>query len=145
MKFAQYNHPTYLFGPTLLYIWHLGTWEYQKLFWPFTVWINCSSDLKNFANSWHSASNFKSYFLSLAQFFHTVGQNNFGNKIPFQTCGDIFSNVEHWSIVSSQTWFFSKKLLICKEVSISWTLALADLTWTAEVKYIWKWNSHTHT
>ena len=24
---------------------------YQKLFWPFTVWINCSSDLKNFANS----------------------------------------------------------------------------------------------
>ena len=24
---------------------------YQKLFWPFTVWINCSRDLKNFANS----------------------------------------------------------------------------------------------
>ena len=24
---------------------------YQKLFWPFTVWINCPSDLKNFANS----------------------------------------------------------------------------------------------
>ena len=24
---------------------------YQNLFWPFTVWINCSSDLKNFANS----------------------------------------------------------------------------------------------
>ena len=24
---------------------------YQKLFWPFTVWINCSSDLKNFENS----------------------------------------------------------------------------------------------
>ena len=24
---------------------------YQKLFWPFTVWINCSSDLKIFANS----------------------------------------------------------------------------------------------
>ena len=23
---------------------------YQKLFWPFTVWINCSRDLKNFAN-----------------------------------------------------------------------------------------------
>jgi len=26
---------------------------YQKLFWPFTVWINCSSDLKNFANLDH--------------------------------------------------------------------------------------------
>ena len=24
---------------------------YQKLSWPFTVWINCSSDLKKFANS----------------------------------------------------------------------------------------------
>ena len=24
---------------------------YQKFFWSFTVWINCSSDLKNFANS----------------------------------------------------------------------------------------------
>ena len=34
---------------------------YQKLFWPFTVWINRSSDLKNFANSWPSASNFKSF------------------------------------------------------------------------------------
>ena len=56
---------------------------YLKLFWPFTVWINCSSDLKKFANSWPSASNFKSFSRSLEQFFHTVGQNNFGNKIPF--------------------------------------------------------------
>ena len=56
---------------------------YQKLFWPFTVWINCSSDLKNFANSRPSASNFKSFSQSLEQFFLTVGQNNFGNKIPF--------------------------------------------------------------
>ena len=55
---------------------------YQKLFWPFTVWIDCSSDLKKFANSWPSASNFKSFSRSLEQFFLTVGQNNFGNKIP---------------------------------------------------------------
>ena len=34
---------------------------YQELFWPFTVWIHCSSDLKNFENSWPSASNFKSF------------------------------------------------------------------------------------
>ena len=59
---------------------------YQKLFWPFTVWINCSSDLKNFANSRPSCSNFKSFSRSLEQFFLTVGQNNFGNKIPF-LCG----------------------------------------------------------
>ena len=56
---------------------------YQKLFWPFTVWINCSSDLKIFANSRPSASNFKSFSRSREQFFLTVAQNNFGNKIPF--------------------------------------------------------------
>ena len=58
---------------------------YQKLFWPYTVWINCSSDLKNFANSRPSVSNFKSFSRSLEQFFLTVGQNNFGNKIPLLT------------------------------------------------------------
>ena len=57
----------------------------KKYFWPFTVWINCSSDLKNFANSRPSASNFKKCSRSLAQFFLTGGQNNFGNKIPITT------------------------------------------------------------
>ena len=66
---------------------------YQKLFWPFTVWMNCSRDLKNFANSWPSASNFKSFSRSLEQFFLTVGQNNFGNKIPFlHSISQIMSN-----------------------------------------------------
>ena len=51
--------------------------------WPFTVRINCSSDPKYFENSQLSASNFKSFSWSLEQFFLTVGQNNFGNKIPF--------------------------------------------------------------
>ena len=36
-----------------------------------------------FANSRPSVSNFKSFSQSLDQFFLTVGQNNFGNKIPF--------------------------------------------------------------
>ena len=53
-----------------------------QLFWHFTVWINCSMDFKVFANSWPSASNFKSFSRSLEQFFLTLGQNNFGNKIP---------------------------------------------------------------
>ena len=44
--------------------------------------MNCSSDLKSFANSWPSTSNFASFCRSLEQFFLTVGQNNFGNKIP---------------------------------------------------------------
>ena len=42
-----------------------------------------SSDLKFFANSRPSASNFKSLSGSLEQFFLTVGQNHFDNKIPF--------------------------------------------------------------
>ena len=55
--------------------------HFVKLSWPFR--INCSSDLKNFANSSPSASNFKSFSRSQEQFFLTVGQKNFGNKIPF--------------------------------------------------------------
>ena len=46
--------------------------------------LNCSSDLKNFANSRPSASNFKSFSQSLEQFIQTVkGQNNFGNRMLF--------------------------------------------------------------
>ena len=48
----------------------------------FQCLLNCSTDLKNFANSQTSASNVKSFSRSLEQFFLTVGQNNFGNKIP---------------------------------------------------------------
>ena len=55
--------------------------RYQKLFWTFIVWINCSSD---FANYWPSALNFIYFSWSLLeQFFLTVNQNNFGNRISF--------------------------------------------------------------
>ena len=65
---------------------------YQKLVWPFTAWINCSSDFKKFANSLPSALNFKKFSRSLEQFFFTVGQNNFGNKIPlFNVLYDFYS------------------------------------------------------
>ena len=60
---------------------------YQKLFWPFTVWIN----------SLPSASNFKSF--SRSTIFLTVGQNNFGNKIPFpQFLDDILWNWQWWCL-----------------------------------------------
>ena len=65
---------------------------YQKLFWPFTVWINWSSDLKNFANSRPSASNFKSFSRSLEQFFLTVG-----NKIPI--------------LIADLSWWFLPQIL----------------------------------
>ena len=56
---------------------------YHRLFWPFTVWINCSSDLNTFENSQPSVLNFQRFSRSLRHFFLTVGQNNFGNKVPF--------------------------------------------------------------
>ena len=75
--FLRISKSQYFF-PILIII----TFCCQKLFWPFTVCINSSSDLKNFANSWPSASNSKSFSQSLEQFILAVGQNNFVNKIP---------------------------------------------------------------
>ena len=59
---------------------------YQKLFYPFAVSANCSSDLETFVNSPPSASNFNSFSRSLEHFFLIVGQNNFGDKILFLSC-----------------------------------------------------------
>ena len=50
------------------------------MFWPFTIRIIFSSDLKKF---WPSASNFKSFFRSIKLFFLTEGKNKFENKTPF--------------------------------------------------------------
>ena len=52
--------------------------------------MNCYSDLKIFANHRLSASNFKSFSRSLQIFFLTVGQYNFGNKVPLYVF-EIFS------------------------------------------------------
>ena len=66
-------------------------WEtYKNKFKKHSVTKNCS-DLSLFpklfcwTNSQHSASNFKSFSRSVEQFFLTVGQKNFGNKIPIFT------------------------------------------------------------
>ena len=50
-----------------------------------SVWIHCFSDLKNFANSRPSASNFKSCSRQL-EFILTVGQNNFGKCYRSRIC-----------------------------------------------------------
>ena len=75
---------------------------YQKLFCPFTVWINCFSDLNHFENSWPAASKFKRFSRKLEHFFVTVGQNNFGNRIPFskklQCAVDWCVELHHWLI-----------------------------------------------
>ena len=44
---------------------------------------NCSSDRKKILKFEAEGREFEIFFRSLEQFFLTVGQNNFGNKIPF--------------------------------------------------------------
>ena len=73
--------------------------SYESILSPeIVLTFHCSSGLKNFENSQPSASNFKSFSRSLEQFFLTVGQNNFGNKIPillFQHGRQIFLIASH--------------------------------------------------
>ena len=74
------------------------------MFWPFTVRTNYSSDLKIFANSRPSASNFKKTSRSLEQFLLTVDQNNLGNKILWPHCVVLAS----MSLNQIQNFFTSK-------------------------------------
>ena len=66
--------------------------------------INCSSDLKKFANSQSSASNYKIFSRIPEQFFLTVGKNNFDNKIPFHNTFDIHKMCYLLQISSQITW-----------------------------------------
>ena len=50
---------------------------YQELFWPFTVWINCSSDREKLLKFEAEGQEFAKWMRSLEQFIQTVnGQNN---------------------------------------------------------------------
>ena len=102
----------------------------QKLFWPFTVWKNCSSDFKNFANSLPPASNFKSFSRSLGQFFLTVGQNNFGNKIPFtdELCWVFPLKMQRMSFCESKDNDWPKSITVLKlHISMHYHFILVSL------------------
>ena len=45
---------------------------YQKLFWPFTVWINCSSDREKLLKFEAEGREFEKKSRSLEQFIQTV-------------------------------------------------------------------------
>ena len=98
----------------------------------FTVWRNCSRDnLKNFANSWPSASNFKSFSRSLEQFFLTVGQNKFGNKIP-RSCEKWFRNLgfSHmiWPLCSSgMSVILSAAAVGCLYIMAIWVVEFSNV------------------
>ena len=95
---------------------------FKKLFWPFTISINCSSDLKYFANSRPSASNLKSFSQSLEQFFLTVSQNNFGNKIPFVIKEKIKVNLKTSRTQNWDIWR-TLKTFVCIWAAKNWVTA----------------------
>ena len=70
------------------------TFCYQKLFWPFTVWQNCSSDLKMFANSWPSASNLKRFSSIISTILET--------KYHFWEKGQKITRNRRWCILECQ-------------------------------------------
>ena len=97
--------------PNLLELWETSrnklkkTFCYQKLFWPFIVQMNCSSDVKIFAQILDLQPRIsKSFSQSLEHFFLTVSQDNFGNKIP------ILWRQNQWIIENKTKFFFSFRL-----------------------------------
>ena len=86
-------------------------WPYTKP-WPFTVWINCSRDLKKFANYQPLASNFKKISQSLEHFLTYIKTVAFiettllcvvfciAQKISKSQC---YFPITHWAIYS---WFW---------------------------------------
>ena len=111
---------------------------------PFTIWIICSSvilnfsrvlrprkvNLKNITNSRPKAKNLQKIFsthfswphypgkfkITLEQIFLTVGQNNFGNKIPFP------DRVDPASLLCS----FSIQTNIYRKVLMGWILVWSN-------------------
>ena len=120
----------------------------------FTFWINCSGDLKNFANSWPSASNFKGFSRSLEHFFLTKGQNNFQWLVSDDSW---FQKLDHgvWKclelmwIVSIQAFLnnnIQKKKVKCQILSFKTTifwnrLFLLFLTVEPSINYCVKWTN----
>ena len=100
---------------------------YQKLFRPFNIWIDCSSDLKIFANSRPSASKFKSFSHLLEQFFLTIGQNNFDNKMPFLMFSLLNSFHDNNSFYKYSHHFLVLKTIIVVDISDYGSVGLVPL------------------
>ena len=92
------------------------TWEQlkkafvcQKLFWSFTVWINCSCGLEISVKSRTSASNFKSFSQSLEQFFLSVVRT----KYPFCQTGILLPKryLSGITILSDQKDIYPKNII----------------------------------
>ena len=100
------------------------------MFWPFTVWINCSSDLKNFVNSLPSVSNLKSFSRSIEQFFLSVGQNILVSKyqsylktsIDFKIVlfkNPLFSKPSWWNLLEESKKKYTSQNVFYKRFSLT--------------------------
>ena len=84
---------------------------YQKFFWTFILRTNCSSDLKNFAISLPSTSNFEKIPWSLGQFLVTVGQKNFGDKITIWN-----RNIRDWKVGVGENMSWTAQVEVLKKI-----------------------------
>ena len=87
------------------------------MFWPFTVWRSCSSDLKNCASSRLPCLNFQRFFLLLTRtnFSHSRTEQ-FSIKIPFLS--------PHFLVkqkISHRKKLGAKKVPVCKW-KLAWNL-----------------------
>ena len=85
------------------------TWRLPYMYWnqqTADYYAGHCSHLKNFANSWPSASNFKGFSRSLEHFFLTIGQNNF-----------------QW-LVSDDSWFQKLDHGVWKCLELMWIVSI---------------------
>ena len=95
--------------------------------------MSCLNDFEIFENSQPSAMNFKSFSRSLEQFFLTVGQNNFGNKIPFPSIFFQNTTIKLWM------WPLTKDLILKDPISFSKSTKKA---WKKDFLFrFWPWPS----
>ena len=82
---------------------------YKKLFWHFTVCINCCSDLNNFANFWPSTSNFKSFSQSLEHFFPHRRTEEFWIQNTISNFFSFFS--DKWEYILEKVSYWNLKVV----------------------------------
>ena len=99
---------------------------FQKWVWPLTFGMNCSSNLKYFANSRPLDSHFKSFFWSLQYFFLAEIQNNFENKM-YLHCKYIQCNF--YTFYLCPTFHCNPTVLFTFILQVKWKNVNPDLQW----------------
>ena len=96
------------------------------MFWPFTIWLNCSSDLNFFENSQPSSLNFKSFFsITRTTFSHNTSEQFWKQKtIDLKCWGGIFCFIDYWLIID---YAFIKWIIVYHLSFLKWSYVLTQL------------------